>query len=130
MLKKSNGSSPTPGYIAVIDMLMIASLWAISIFIVDPLGNFPLNDDWSFGLTVKHLIENGDFRPSGWTSMPLITNVLWGSLFCIPAGFSFTALRLSTLTLSLLGILGSYVLIRDLRQPRWLALITALDIGF
>jgi hypothetical protein len=56
--------------------------------------------------------------------------VLWGSLFCIPKGFSFTALRLSTLTLSLLGILGVYALMRALCQPRWLAVITALTLGF
>jgi len=130
MLTKSNGTSSIPGRIVVIDMLIIGSLWCVSLFIVNPFGNFPLHDDWSFGLTVKHLIENGEFRPTGWVSMPLITNVLWGSLFCIPSGFSFTALRLSTLTLSLVGILGGYLLIRDLRQPRWLAAIAALTLGF
>jgi hypothetical protein len=112
------------------DMLIIAALWCISLLIVHPLGNFPLNDDWSYGLAVKHLVENGDFRPTGWTSMPIITNVLWGALFCLPAGFSFSALQLSTLTLSLLGILGCYLLMRDLSQPRWLAVLTALTLGF
>ena len=130
MLTKSNGSPSIPGRIVVVDMLLIAALWCISLFIVNPLGNFSLNDDWSFGLAVKHLIEQGEFRPLGWTSMSLITNVLWGSLFCLPAGFSFTALRLSTLTLSFLGLLGCYLLIRDLRQPRWLAVITTLTLGF
>jgi hypothetical protein len=111
-------------------MLIIAALWCLSLLIVNPFGNFPLNDDWSFGLAVKHLLEKGEFRPLGWTSIPLLTNVLWGSLFCLPAGFSFTALRLSTLTLSLLGLLGCYLLIRDLRQPRWLAVVTTLTLGF
>jgi hypothetical protein len=62
--------------------------------------------------------------------MPLITNVLWASLFCLPTGFSFTALRFSTLTASFLGLVGCYLLIRDLRQPRWLAVITTLTLAF
>jgi len=115
---------------AAIDMLAIAFFWCISLIIVNPTGNFPLNDDWSFGIAVRHLIEDGDFRPTGWTSMPLISQVLWGAIFCIPAGFSFDALRLSTLTLSLLGILGAYLLMRELRQPRWLAVMVALTLGF
>jgi hypothetical protein len=111
-------------------MLGIASLWCLSLLIVNPLGDFPLNDDWSFGLTVKHLVENGDFRPNGWFPMPFITNALWGSLFSIPFGFSFTALRISTITLSLIGILGVYILVRGARQTRWLAIIIALTVGF
>jgi hypothetical protein len=113
-----------------IDMLAIASFWGVSLAIVNPIGDFPLNDDWSYGLTVKHLIEKGDFRPMGWTSMPLITHALWGSLFCIPAGFSFNALRLSTLTMSLLGVLGAYLLIMNVCQSRWVAAMVALTLGF
>jgi hypothetical protein len=130
MLTKSTETSPIPWRIAITDMLGIALLWCLSLFLVKPVGNFPLNDDWSYGLTVKHFIQTGDFRPPGTVAAPVLTNVLWGSLFSIPAGFSFTALRLSTLTLSLLGILGVYLLIRDLSQPRWLAVIAALTLGF
>jgi len=119
-----------PRFTARIDLLAIAALWCVSLFIINPFGDFPLNDDWSYSLTVKHLIETGDFRPNRWTAMPLITQVLWGSLFCIPAGFSFEALRLSTLTLSLMGILGTYLLLRELHQMRRFAVIVALTIGF
>jgi hypothetical protein len=114
----------------VIDILLIALLWCGSLVIVDPIGNFPLNDDWSFGLAVRNLIREGDFRPLGWTSPSLITNVLWGSLFCIPGGFSFNALRLSTLTLSLVGTLGTYLLMTELHQPRGLSVLAALTLGF
>jgi hypothetical protein len=113
-----------------IDLLAIASLWFISLTITNPLGDFPLNDDWSFGLAARHFIDYGDFRPTGWTAMPLITHVLWGSLFCLPTGFSFEALRFSTLTISLIGIFGTYLLIRELKGSRWLAVIVALTITF
>ena len=130
MSTQSDGNSSIPARIVVIDLLIIAALWCVSLFIVNPLGDFPLNDDWSYGLAVKHLVENGDYRPLGWTAMPLITNVLWASLFCLPAGFSFTALRFSTLTASFLGLVGCYLLIRDLQQPRWLAVIATLTLAF
>ncbi len=112
------------------DLLGISLVWLISIFIVNPLGNFPLNDDWSFGTTVRRLVETWSFRPLGWADMPLLTNTLWGSLFCLPFGFSFTALRISTLTASLIGVLSLSILCRELGQPRGLAATIALTAAF
>lgn len=112
------------------DLVILMAAWLVSLMVVNPIGNFPLNDDWSFGRAVQHLVERDDFRPTGWASMPLLTNVVWGALFCLPAGFSFTALRLSTLTLSLCGMLGTYWLARELRLSRGLAIFSALVMGF
>ena len=111
-------------------MLLLALIWVASLLVVNPLGDFPLNDDWSFGLAVKRLLQTGEFRPTGWTSMPLITQTLWGSLFCLPAGFSFNALRLSTLLLSLCGLLVVYLLVRQVHPSRFLAAFVALTVGF
>src|ERR1043166_7876895 len=88
---------------ALVDLLALALLWGVGVLIGNPLGNFPLNDDWAMGQTVKRLVEGGGYHPTGWTEMSLITHVLWGALFCIPHGFSFDALRCSTLALSLAG---------------------------
>src|SRR5262249_31065634 len=82
-----------------------------------------------YGRTVERFLQTGTFHPLDWAVMTLVTNVAWGSLFCLPGGFSFTALRLSTLALSLIGILALYALVRDLRQPRWLAVVAALTLG-
>src|SRR6266850_6812147 len=92
----------------LVDFVAIAFLWSVAVVIVNPIGNFPLNDDWAMATTVKRLVEDGIYRPSGWTGMPLITQTLWGALFCIPFGFSFTALRFSTLAISLTGVFGTY----------------------
>jgi len=62
--------------------------------------------------------------------MTLIIHVFWGALFCLPHGFSFMAVRISTLVLSLVGVLGLYVLIRQLNRLRWLAMICALTLCF
>jgi len=111
-------------------MLCLSAVWFASLLIVNPIGDFPLNDDWSFGRTVKHWLDSGEFRPAGWFPMPFLTNAIWGYLFCSPFGFSFTVLRSSTLTLSWVGILGTYALVRQTDQPRWLAVLIALTLAF
>jgi 4-amino-4-deoxy-L-arabinose transferase-like glycosyltransferase len=112
------------------DALSIAFLFCVTLVVTNPMGDFPLNDDWAFGRTVKDVIEQGEFRPSEWQAMPLLTHALWGSLFCLPAGFSFSALRLSTLTLSLGGVLATYFLMREMCQSRWLAVLASLTLAF
>jgi 4-amino-4-deoxy-L-arabinose transferase-like glycosyltransferase len=53
----------------------------------------------------------------------------WGALFCIPFGFSFTALRFSTLTLGGVGILACYLLLREIGSDWWTALLGALALA-
>lgn len=112
-----------------LDVAVIVLLWAIGVLIVGPHGDFPLNDDWSYGTAVKHLVQEGVYAPTGWTAVPLVTQVLWGSLFCVPTGFSFTALRLSTLVLSIVGVLATYSMVRELGGRRGLAVACALTLG-
>ena len=116
---------------SVIDTLGILLVWCISLLIVKPLGDFPLSDDWAYALTVKHMVKSLDFQPVGWIGMPFVTNALWGSVFCIPFGFSFPALRISTITASLIGILSLYILVRrELSQSRLLTIIIVPSLGF
>src|SRR5215471_11216692 len=75
------------------DLLILAAFWCASLLIVWPVGNFPLNDDWAFARSVERLLETGNYYPTPWAAMPLLTQTLGGALFCLPAGFSFNALR-------------------------------------
>lgn len=93
--------------------------------LANPIGNFPLNDDWAYGYSVKTLVEAGDFQLSGWSAANLLSQILWGALFCLPMGFSFTALRFSTLTLGLVGVIATYALLRELSLSRKVALVGA-----
>jgi hypothetical protein len=112
------------------DVGLIVALWALSLILVNPRGDFPLNDDWSYGRAVRTLIESGIFHPTGWTSMPLIAQAWWGWLFCLPAGFSFTALRSSTLVLSVVGLLCTFLLVREASGSRRSAVLAALMLAF
>ena len=96
----------------MINVDLIIIIWIFMIILVNPIGNFPLNDDWSYARSVKSAVEHGEFKLLGWTGTNLISQVYWGALFCLPFGFSFTALRFSTLTLGLIGVLSTYGLLR------------------
>lgn len=68
------------------------------IFFVNPIGNFPLNDDWQYAYPVKTLIETGVYQLDSYFSPNIFLQVIWGYSFClIPNEFSFTYLRFSTL---------------------------------
>jgi len=99
------------------------------VLLAKPSGEFPLNDDWSYSRPVKTLVEQGRLELTGFTSMPLVAQVLWGALFCLPFGFSFTALRISTITLGLLGILATYWLFEELKADRWITLLSTMVVA-
>jgi dolichyl-phosphate-mannose-protein mannosyltransferase len=104
--------------------------WVAAILIVNPTGDFPVLDDWAYGHVVRALVEQHRFQPTDWMSVPLIAQALWGALFCLPAGFSFTALRLSTLVLAWAGGIGMFVLLRTIGAGRGASLAGALTLLF
>ena len=38
-----------PAKAEIINILVIIAIWAVMVILVNPLGDFPLNDDWVFG---------------------------------------------------------------------------------
>ena len=110
-------------------MLLLGLTWGLMLLLVNPTGEFPLNDDWSYANSVKSLLERGEFWFSGIEGMTLIGQVLWGTLFCLPWGFSFLALRISVMLLGLGGILATYGLLRESQLPNPLAFAGALCVA-
>ncbi|MBI5917244.1 MAG: glycosyltransferase family 39 protein [Bacteroidetes bacterium] len=111
-------------------LLILAAAWLLAALLVHPVGDFPLNDDFSYGRSVRNLVVDGQLRYDPWFSMTLLSQVLWGAGFCKIFGFSFTALRLSTLVLGWVGVVASYLLCRDAGQGRRTALVAALVVAF
>jgi branched-subunit amino acid transport protein len=99
-----------------IDMLAIIGIslaWIAMILVVNPVGDFPLNDDWVYGGAAQSLLSGTGFRIPGPTITDIIAQAVWGAAFCIPFGFSYTALRVSTLTLGLVGLWFFHALQRE-----------------
>lgn len=102
-------------------------LWVATILIIDPRGEFPLNDDWAYTLPMRRWVNDGQLRFTDWQSMPLIGQLWWGRTFCV-FGFSFSALRASTLVLGYLGGLGLYHLCRQLGAAPGVGLVCSLSL--
>jgi hypothetical protein len=77
-----------------------------------PFQNTPFIDDWTYAWSVEHFLNTGQLRILDWSAHINPVQTLWGSLFCLPFGFSFSALRISTWVLSVIGILGLFKLLR------------------
>lgn len=108
------------------DYFGLLLLWLLLILIINPIGDFPLNDDWCYGKSVKTLYEDGYLKLYNWGEMTLVGQVYWGYFFTEIFGFSFTVLRWSTLVLGFATIIGIYQLLTLAKLSRWVKLIGVL----
>jgi 4-amino-4-deoxy-L-arabinose transferase-like glycosyltransferase len=108
----------------------LAILWLLAVLMAWPVGDFPLDDDWSYAEAVKHLVDTGEYWVSDWPAMTLFTQVIWGGLFAKVLGFSFYTLRFSTLVLATLGILAFQKIMARLELPGWWQLVALLTLVF
>lgn len=88
--------------------------YAIPLFILRPFQNVPYLDDWTYAWSVENLLKTGTLRILDWSTHINVAQILWATLFCLPFGFSFTALRVSTWVLAVVGLFGFYFLLREL----------------
>ena len=92
-------------------LLTVLLAWLVAAVVVQPIGEFSLNDDWVYALAVKALLDTGTYQMPSPSSANVGAQIYWGALFCLPFGFSFTALRFSTIVLGLAGIVVFYLLL-------------------
>jgi Dolichyl-phosphate-mannose-protein mannosyltransferase len=89
-------------------------------------ANVPLHDDWTYAWSVEHFLKTGKLQVLDWSIHYPFAQILWGTLFCLPFGFSFSALRVSTVVLAWLGALALYGTLRELGRARSESFIAAL----
>lgn len=89
-----------------VSLIAVFVLFLAAIALVNPFREAPYDDDWAFGETVKHLLETGHYRLNDWLAPNMPFQTIWGALFCLPASYSFAALRLSTIVLALIGLVA------------------------
>lgn len=112
------------------NIVLLTAIWLLAILLVNPIGDFPLNDDFAYGRNVLNLLETGELHFDEWYSMTLLTQLFWGTAFCKMFGFSFTVLRMSTLVLAYFGVVSTYLLCRELGQNKSMSFFAALVAAF
>jgi hypothetical protein len=97
--------------------------------LVGPVGNTPIDDDFSYADTAFRFCRTLRFEPHDWTGMPLISDVVWSCPFQAMLGQSFQTLRIATLAIGLLIPAFLYMSARMLGSDRSLALVCALTVA-
>src|SRR5262245_1492752 len=101
-------------------------LYFSAAILVRPFADLPFHDDWTYAWSVEHLLKTGELQILDWSVHYPLTQILWGALFCLPYGFSFSALRVSTVILAWLVVLALYGTLRELGRARNESLIATL----
>jgi len=106
------------------DVFLLLAIFAVAMVLVDPRGDFPLDDDWDFALATWAFAKTGHFQFTPFTATSLYLQVVWGAVWTLLFGESFNVLRASTLILAAATIVVFHALLRRLpltRGERFLA---------
>jgi len=91
-------------------MLILFVIWLSIVLLVNPKGNFAVNDDWAYAHNVQALVDQGKLSFSTWPAMTLIGQTIPAWIWSEIVGFSFPHLRVLTLLFGLFSIFIFYLL--------------------
>lgn len=97
------------------------------IVLIRPYGEFPYNDDWSYSLPVKWLLETGQLKLTFWPDTTLVSQVMLGALWSALVGFSLQHLRVLVISLVFLFLGASYGLLREAGVTRPISFLVVLS---
>ncbi len=80
--------------------LLIVVIYAVAVLLVNPRGEFPLNDDWAYTRSAFRLAAGSGVQIDEWAAPSLVGQALYGGLVAFISGPRFLPLRLTTLLLS------------------------------
>jgi hypothetical protein len=104
----------------------LAALWILICVAVNPIGDFPLDDDWAWTGSVRALAESHRLVIVGWAGMSLVAQIAGGALLSMIFGFSHSLLHLAGEAAGLISVLSLYALGRALGAARGVSFIVAL----
>ncbi len=111
------------------DLLVIGLLIGVCYWLVWPVGEYAILDDWAFNKSLSFLNERGELRILHWNPMSLVGHVLWGWLFTKLFGVSFTVTKLSVVVLHVLEMFALARWLRWCSVPSrgvWLAVLALM----
>jgi hypothetical protein len=94
-----------------------------------PVAEMGFIDDWSYIRTAQIFAETGHVAYNGWASPILGWQIPWGALFIHLFGFSFTAVKLSTLPIAMATVFLLHAILIRFGSTARNAVIGALTVG-
>lgn len=99
------------------NLLLLAGTCALVLLLLPPQHEYPVLDDWIYAGSVRTMLETGAFSHPGMAQPNLVGLTLWGTLWSMLFGFSFTTLTYSTLVFSAVALLSFYGIARAVDVP-------------
>ena len=94
-------------------LLLLLLFFFLVVEFVNPLRQVLIQDDWSYALTVRHLLTTGEYKLHDWAAANMPVQIYWAGFLTQVFGYSFIVLRCSTLILLFTGLLALYRILRD-----------------
>jgi hypothetical protein len=88
----------------------VIGVFVLTTWFINPIRETAMEDDWAYALTVRYLLETGDYQLNDWAAANMPFQIYWGGFFAHFLGYSFSSLRISTLVLVFVGLLFFYFL--------------------
>lgn len=110
-------------------LLLLVAVWALVVLLVGLGGDYPLNDDWAYAYSARHLLQTGQLRLLDWGAPSLATHALWGAGALWLLGDSYVSLRCGTLVFGLIALALMYALARRSGFAPRIALLLTLCLG-
>ena len=94
-------------------LLLLLLFFFLVVAFVNPLRQVMIQDDWSYALTVRHLLTTGEYKLHDWAAANMPVQIYWAGFLTQVFGYSFIVLRCSTVILLFTGLLALYRILRD-----------------
>jgi hypothetical protein len=111
------------------DAAIVAAMTVLATLTAWPFAATPFDDDASYALTVRQLLRTGHLTYNGWATAASIAHAYWALPWVWAMGFSFDALRLSTLPLAGGAVALAHLLARRAGLRPSFAALAALTLG-
>jgi hypothetical protein len=111
------------------NVLLCILVFLAAVVAIDPRLEMGVNDDWAFTRICREFAATGHIAYNGWEAPALVPQIVWGAAFVRLFGFSFLAVRMSTVLLTALLIPVLYRLARESGlQPGFAAFAALLTV--
>ncbi|MBI3564461.1 MAG: glycosyltransferase family 39 protein [Elusimicrobia bacterium] len=108
----------------------LAAAWVGLFLLVDPRGDFPLNDDFQYAEAARRLVAGEGMHLPQWALSSTVFHAAAGAVATAPWGASNQALRVWELLLGGAGLFLVYALARRWRASSDAALLAALAVAW
>src|SRR5450631_1892947 len=105
---------------------LLVALHLAIVLVVQPRGQFPINDDWAYAHSVQWLLGEHRIRLSDWIAMNLLPQTLAGGVVTAIFGFSFETLRHLTQIVALFTSVAAFYWFRAARLEPAPAMVASL----